>query len=156
VVWFTFETPTTKPKIMRLKEINSKVVAIATQLSETTISPSTSGSTVPIAPTVTVVGIKDDLDKINLFFRIVVFIDSDCIQSPVFSIDENKVTDFYVSFNLPEKTPTKYTAWYIEAIYPYNQFEDLTVYLLNEDPKTSRGTVTTVIIETPIGKISGY
>ncbi len=141
---------------MRLKEINSKIVVLSTDLSATTISPSTLGATVPIAPTVTVVGVKDDLGKINFFFRIVVFIDSDCTHPPIFSIDEDKGTDFYVSFNLSEKAPINYTAWYIEALYPYNQLKDLTVYLLNEDPRTSRGTVTTVIIETPIGETSAY
>lgn len=141
---------------MRLKEINSKVIALNADLKATDITPSSLGEVFPIAPSITVNGVKDSLGNINCFFRIVVFIDSDCILPPVFSIDENKVTDFYVSFNLPEKVPTKYTAWYVEAVYPYNQFKDLTVYLLNEDPRTSRGTVTTVIIETPIGETSSY
>lgn len=151
-----FELPTTKPYTMRLKEINSTVIALNNGLSNTHITPSNKGKLFPIAPSVTAYCTENNSSSYNYFFRVVVFIDSDYTQKPTFCIDETTGVDFYVVFDLPEKEPTSYTAWYIESTHQMSQLGDVTVYLRNSDPRTSRGTVTTVIIETPIDDISGY
>lgn len=139
---------------MNLKSIDISTFSINSDLKVGSISLSKEGSLFPIAPLITVVGTKDGSDNLSYFFRIVVFIDSDNTKPPVFSVDETNTSQFYVSFNLPEKEPTKFSAWYIEAYYPTNRVGDLTVYLQNEDPKTSRGTVTTVIVVVPEKDIS--
>lgn len=156
MVWVTFGKPTTKPIIMRLKEIDSKVIALNSGLPATNITPSSKGILFPIAPTVTVYCTNDASNNYNYFFRIVVFIDSDVSKAPTLNIDETTDNNFYIIFDLPAKVPTSYTAWYIESTLQLNQLGDVTVYLQNNDPRTSRGTVTTVVVETPIVETSGY
>lgn len=134
---------------MRLREINSKIIALNSGLSATYITQSSLGALYPIAPTVTAYSTKEVDGSYTIFFRIMVLIDSDYTKSPVFSIDETTNADFYVVFDLPSKVPTHYTAWYLEASYIVQELADVTVYLQNNDPRTSRGTVTTVIVVVP-------
>lgn len=136
---------------MKLKEINCKVTALNTVLSATNITPSSKGTLYPIAPAVTVYSTKGASGNYNYFFRIVVFIDSDATEAPTFCIDEATGVDFYVVFDLPAKEPTNYTPWYIEANYEMSSLRGVTVFLQNNDPRTSRGTVTTVIVIIPDG-----
>ena len=92
----------------------------------------------PIAPLVTAVYVKD-----ALIFRIVVFIDSSSTKEPIFSVDKNN-SDFYVQYDFKEELPTSYTAWYIYVSYISTYINTITVYNSDIDPKTSRGTETTV------------
>jgi len=141
---------------MKLKEINSKIIALNSGLSATNITPSSKGILFPIAPKVTSYCTVDAANNYNYFFRIVVFIDSDYTKEPIFCVDESKDDDFYIVFDLPEKEPTTYTAWYIESTHQVNKLGNVTVFLKNEDPKTSRGTVTTVIVIVPDGVSTNY
>lgn len=141
---------------MKLKEINSKIIALDSGVSAANITPSNLGALYPIAPAATAYCTKDISNNYNYFFRIVVFIDSDNPKTPTFCIDETTGNDFYVVFDLPAKSPTNYTVWYIESTYQVNQLSDVTVFLQNEDPKTSRGTVTTVIVIVPDGVSTNY
>jgi hypothetical protein len=138
-------------EIMRLKEINSKIIELSSGLPATNFKPSSKGTLFPIAPSVTAYCTKDNAGNTTIFFRIVVFIDSDNSKPPVFSIDETTNKDFYIEFDLTAKAPANYTVWYIETSYPINALGDVTVYLQNKDPRTSRGTVTTVIVIIPDG-----
>lgn len=92
----------------------------------------------PIAPLVTALYVKDALT-----FRIVVFIDSSSTKEPTFSVDKNN-SDFYVQYDFKEELPTSYTAWYIYVSYISTYINTITVYNSDIDPKTSRGTETTV------------
>lgn len=92
----------------------------------------------PIAPLVSAVYINDAVN-----FRIVVFIDSNNTKAPTFGVDSNN-TDFYLEYDSREEVPKSYTAWYIDVFYTCKYVDKVTVYNQDTDPKTSRGTVTTV------------
>ena len=92
----------------------------------------------PIAPLVSVEYIKDAVN-----FRIVVFIDSNNTKAPTFGVASND-TDFYLQYDSKEEVPKSYTAWYIDVFYTSEYVDKVTVYNQDTDPKTSRGTVTTV------------
>ncbi len=134
---------------MNLKKIDVNPVRLNNTVSISQVSESNAGVLVPIAPLTTVVGLSDGNGSVSMFFRIVVFIDSKNTIPPTFEFDEDRKTDFYVSFTLSPNIPQEYTAWYIEALFPGNSYETITVYTYNTDPRTSRGTVTVVSHEVP-------
>lgn len=142
---------------MNLKKIQVTPVLINKRISLEDVTPSDTGVLNPIAPLITVTALEDESRNTNLFFRMVVFIDSKNEKAPTFGVDTDENSEFYVSFSLASQIPKEYSAWYIEALYPVNlPIGPITVYTQNDDPRTSRGTVTTVIIETPLKETSGY
>lgn len=133
---------------MSLKTIAVNPVLLNSKISLEDVTSSDSGMLNPIAPLTTIVALEDEDKNLSLFFRIVVFIDSENHEPPTFGVDINNNSHFYVSFSLESRIPKYYSAWYIEALYPMNSTVDtITVFTQNDDPRTSRGTVTTVIVE---------
>lgn len=108
----------------------------------------------PMAPLVTAVWSTCDEDKDVAFIRITVFINSEYTivnpNGPQLAVakDHTKTTDFYVFYEISEQIPNSYTAWYFEFHYEINKEtinKDLiNVFNFNTDPKTSRGTTTSV------------
>lgn len=101
-------------------------------------------NTLPIAP---LVSAKYSDDKKKILLRVVVFISSDFKDEPIFGIGTDK--SFYVFYNLNENLPvTSYNTWYFKAEYETNgmllEKDSVTMYNFNTDPKTSRGTTTSV------------
>jgi hypothetical protein len=102
-------------------------------------------NTLPIAPLVSAK--YSNSEKTKILLRVVVFISSDFKDKPIFGIGTDK--NFYVFYNLNENLPvTSYTTWYFKAEYETNgmllEKDSVTMYNFNTDPKTSRGTVTSV------------
>ena len=113
-------------------------LSIAQNLPFTAVKAPFDDPSKPIAPLVTAVYVKD-----AFIFRILVFIDSNNITEPTFSVDINN-SDFYVQYDFKEEVPKSYTAWYIYVSYTSPYIDKVTVYNSDMDPKTSRGTVTIV------------
>jgi len=103
----------------------------------------------PMAPLVSVFGYSDDgIKKIKI--RTVLFIDSND-QKPVlgFTVEEiNNVLFVTSDYDFVEDSPKSFSCYYVELDYTSETVADLvmvTSYLVDLDPKTSRGTSTIVI-----------
>lgn len=110
----------------------------------------------PMAPLVTAVWstLEEHKDKDVAFIRITVFINSEFTivnpDGPQLTVarDDANTTDFYVFYEIAEQIPNSYTAWYFEFYYQINKDtinkDIINVFNFNIDPKTSRGTTTSV------------
>lgn len=84
-----------------------------------------------------------------MWVRMIVFIDSSYPGTPWMATPSisNGIVSFTVNYDLSESVPpTNFTAWLVEFKIQFtegtNQVEG---FLCNEDPRTSRGTITTVL-----------
>lgn len=131
---------------MTLITIPVTPVLLREEISLEEVTPSNSGILMPIAPLTTILQLTND-GQTDLFFRIVVFLDSENTTPPTFAYDSKNPCNFYVCFSLGAQVPKSYTAWYIESLYINYVGDSVTVYTQNADPRTSRGTETTVIVK---------
>jgi hypothetical protein len=105
-----------------------------------------------IAPLVSVYNYRDELGVGHLRGRIFVFTTNIC-EPPTIGVT-NDNTCFYIQTEIPDenknKTPEYYRLWYFDLKIPtgYMVYQ-ICVFNILADPKTSRGTVTTVQSTTP-------
>lgn len=113
---------------------------------EAFVFPEGSELTYPLPPLVTAENLGN-----GILVRAVVFIDANFEGTPsfgqwIYNADEKSlkgVVDYDAP--APQGIPTSYQAWMVEATYETSDVvETIILYLCDTDPKTSRGTVTTV------------
>ncbi|WP_309640116.1 hypothetical protein [Flavobacterium sp.] len=97
----------------------------------------------PVAPMTT--ANYNNIENKTFMLRITVFQETNQEKAPELCIDES-TGDYYVTYFADEKvTVETYNAWYFAAANQPFVKKEIKVFNCNLDPKTSRGTVTTVI-----------
>lgn len=98
----------------------------------------------PMAP---LVSVKIGENGKNLHIRAVVFIDAANVNTPVLSDPTVNGTtlQYTVQYRCVTDMPKAYVTWFAGIQYPAEGINTVEIFLENEDPKTSRGTVTTVL-----------
>ena len=78
---------------------------------------------------------------------VTVLIDAINTEPPTLNVDTDNNTNFYVQYDNKEETPIDVTEWTLSAenyLGGLQAGQQVTVYLQDIDPKTSRGTSTSV------------
>ncbi len=113
--------------------------------------PAGSNLEYPLAPVIT--AHRTSPDGPEIYIRVVVFIDASFQGEPTignWSLNtENNTLSGFVDYDAPSPRvtpPLTYNSWLVETTYDDSGMavDDVELFLRDTDPKTSRGTVTTV------------
>ena len=102
----------------------------------------------PMAPFTTAYSYKEDgINKIKI--KTILFIDALAVQPSLNfkTSEENNFLKISSNYNFKEETPTSFNCYYVELDYTSEQVENIDTvisYLVDLDPRTSRGTYTSV------------
>lgn len=105
----------------------------------------------PMSPLVTY---KEDVvdGQTTIYVRIVAFIDSLITDAPTLNFISliNNQLKLEIDYNHKGAVPTSFNAWFIDYNYPVasgSSVDSVLTCVQNEDPTTSRGTVTTAQVQ---------
>jgi hypothetical protein len=125
----------------------NKLSAVSSMIkinSDALLFPSDLAIEYPMAP---MASVKMSSDQTTLFIRVVVFIDAafSGVPTVITPILTNGTLYCTVQYTCSNTTPTKFIGWFSTFDYPASGVIQVETLLENTDPKTSRGTVTTVL-----------
>lgn len=106
----------------------------------------------PMAPLITAktMASNESFPMNTVIVRALVFVDSaiEAVNDVRFIPDTKNTTDsiFYgtIQYSSPDHEPTSYRVWCFDVVLEDKGYDTIALALENDDPKTSRGTTTTV------------